>query len=185
MQIPTEKHSFRNLAMNPSNLRTHSQVPEGLAALLVEQLLTGETLNADEYVNAHYEGLRGHALDPSRLTFSNVAHLRSTLVVANANAGATWRSFGVLVIVSEPGAQATAARIFKRVDFYSVFPRSSNAVYLADVYLRLDVAKDGSVLKFDLGAVEDAGQPSTVNVYGSMLYIAALAVAAAELELLA
>lgn len=184
MQIPTQSPSFRSLVMNPSNLRTHSQVPECLAALLVEQLLTGETLNADEYVNAHYEGFRGHALDPSKLKFGNVAHLGSTLVVANARPTAKWRSFGVLVLVSDPDAQALAAGVFKRIDFYSVFPRSSKAVYLGDVYLRLDVANDGCVLNFELGAVGDADQQRTINAYGTMLYVAALALSAAELEVL-
>lgn len=169
MQTPTEKPSFGSLVMKPSNLRTHPDVPEGLAVQLVGQLLTGETLNADKYVNTHYERLRSHALDPSQLKFQNVDGLRSTLVVANADPGATWRSFGALVIVTEPKPSAAAAGIFKHVDLYSVSPRSSNAIYLGDVYLRLDLSKDGSVLSNVLGAVDDADQPSTISAYGTML----------------
>ena len=60
MQVPTQKRSFSSLVMNPSNLRTHPEVPEQLAVQLVEQLLTGESVNADEYVNAHYNLERPH-----------------------------------------------------------------------------------------------------------------------------
>lgn len=181
MTIPSSTPSFREQVN--AGVFTHRDVPVRLASLLVEQLRAGTCLTADEFVNAHYEQLRGHALDPTRLKFENAGHLRSTLIVANADPGVKWHSFGALAIVTDP--RAPEAGVFKRIDFYSVAPRASGAIYLGDVYLRLDVAKNGTVLGVDLGAVEDADESSTINAYGTMLYVAALALSSAKIDVLA
>lgn len=182
MLIPAEKMNISERVK--LGVFTHDDVPVPLARLLVERIRSGETMNADKFVNAHYDGLRGHALNPHQLKFKNVSLLRSALIVANADPGRKWHSFGVLMVVSPP--PLPDSQIFQRVDFYSVAPRAStDPLYVGDVCLRLDVAKDGGVLDASFNLVRDADNPAVFSVYGTMLYVAALAVSAAEVEVLA
>ena len=159
---------------------THEDVPTTLGQMFVELLRTAPVKDASSEAKEFYEKLRGHALDASLLKFKEPEKLRSLVIGVDAPAGVSWRSFGCIVVVS-PAPESTS-NVAVRVDLYSLFRGAKGPVNAGDCYLRLDVARDGQVLDYDLNGIPAARTPAATAVYGTMLYFAALVISGAAVR---